>query len=167
MQSRSGSRYIITEELRSEIAANSNNFCSLDELLLKSRSKKIVAVGDVTTDRLKKAGIKLFMEVVDLKTKRNVQGNFVHIKGSLEVVNDPGTISLEMFNLIGRLIRKGTGGRIEVHGEEDLAVIPIIYYSGFDTVVAYGIPDKGLGCIDINPEIKGTVNKLVERMKLQ
>lgn len=167
MQSRSGSRYIITEELRSEIAANSNNFCSLDELLLKSRSKKIVAVGDVTTDRLKKAGIKLFMEVVDLKTKRNVQGDFVHIKGSLEVVNDPGTISLEMFNLIGRLIRKGTGGRIEVHGEEDLAVIPIIYYSGFDTVVAYGIPDKGLGCIDINPEIKGTVNKLVERMKLQ
>ncbi|OWP56198.1 MAG: hypothetical protein B2I17_07105 [Thermoplasmatales archaeon B_DKE] len=167
MQSRSGSRYIITEELRSEIAANSNNFCSLDELLLKSMSKKIVAVGDVTTDRLKKAGIKLFMEVVDLKTKRNVQGDFVHIKGSLEVVNDPGTISLEMFNLIGRLIRKGTGGRIEVHGEEDLAVIPIIYYSGFDTVVAYGIPDKGLGCIDINPEIKGTVNKLVERMKLQ
>jgi len=167
MQSRSGSKYIITEELRSEIAASSNNFCSLDELLLKSRSKKIVAVGDVTTDRLKKAGIKLFMEVVDLKTKRNVQGDFVHIKGSLEVVNDPGTISLEMFNLIGRLIRKGTGGRIEVHGEEDLAVIPIIYYSGFDTVVAYGIPDKGLGCIDINPEIKGTVNKLVERMKLQ
>ncbi len=167
MPSKSASKYIITEDLRSEIAASSYNICSLEELIQKSGTKRIIAVGDVTTERLKDAGIKLFLEVVDLKTKRNEQRNFVHIEGSLEVVNDPGTISLEMFNLIGRLIRKGTGGRIEVHGEEDLAVIPIIYYSGFDTVVAYGIPDRGLGCIDINPDIKGTVNRLVERMKLQ
>ena len=107
MPSKSGSKYVITEDLRSEIAANSYNICSLEELIQKSRNKRIIAVGDVTTERLKDAGINLFMEVVDLKTKRNEHRNFVHVEGSLEVVNDPGTISLEMFNLIGRLIRKG------------------------------------------------------------
>ena len=69
MPSKSGSKYVITEDLRSEIAANSYNICSLEELIQKSRNKRIIAVGDVTTERLKDAGINLFMEVVDLKTK--------------------------------------------------------------------------------------------------
>ncbi|MEM0155911.1 MAG: DUF359 domain-containing protein [Thermoplasmataceae archaeon] len=167
MPLKSGSKYIVSEDLRREIASGSNNLCQLEDLLEKAKSKKIIAVGDVTAQRLTEARINLFIEVVDLKTKRNEHRHFSHVPGSFEVVNDPGTISLQLFNLIGRLIRKNTGGRIEVIGEEDLAVIPIIYYSDFDTVVAYGIPDKGLGCIEVSPAIKDTVNKLVERMKLE
>lgn len=167
MPLKSGSKYIVSEELRLEIASKSLNFCSLEEIIEKAKTKKVIAVGDVTTQKLHEAGVELFIEIVDLKTKRNETGHFVHIEGSIEITNKPGTISLELFNLIGRMIRKKTGGRIEVTGEEDLAVIPIIYYSGFDTVVAYGIPDRGLGCIVIDPAIKDTVNKLVERMKLE
>lgn len=167
MPLKSDSKYIVSEDLRREIASRSDNLCDLEDILEKSRSKKIIAVGDVTSQRLAEAGISVFMEVVDLKTKRNDHRHFSHVPGSFEVMNEPGTISLQLFNLIGRLIRKNIRGRIEVIGEEDLAVIPIIYYSDFDTLVAYGIPDRGLGCIEVSPAIKDTVNKLVERMKLE
>ena len=106
MPSKSGSKYVITEDLRSEIAANSYNICSLEELIQKSRNKRIIAVGDVTTERLKDAGINLFMEVVDLKTKRNDEEAEVMDPENFTVSTVRGKFSgneIELYSYEGRL----------------------------------------------------------------
>jgi uncharacterized protein (UPF0218 family) len=71
-----------------------------------------------------------------------------------------------MFLLIERML-SGNGGRIEVDGEEDLAVIPIIFYSDINTVVTYGVPDVGMACIKVDEAIKDEVKALIERMEIR
>ncbi len=125
-----------------------------------SNSYKIISVGDVTTENLKNNNVEIFLQVVDLMTKRN-ERVFEHIKNSVKVPNPPGTISLALINAIKKAFESENKTRIEVLGEEDLAVIPIIFYADFNTVIVYGIPDKGMAYIKVNKEIKDTVKKML------
>lgn len=164
MQLRSGSRYVLNDELRNEVARYKHDICTINDLRRLSQTMKIITVGDVTTENARKVSIPIFLQVVDLKSKRGKEGEFQHEEGSVQVYNEPGTLSGDLFAAIERAISSNTPTRIEIIGEEDLAVIPIIFYSDTDTVVAYGIPDIGMACIEIDEEIKSLVEGLISRM---
>ena len=166
MQLKSGSEFIISEELRDEISKSNGAICSAETLSSEYEGYKIVSVGDVTTRVLHEASLKPYLEVVDLKTRRGTEGVFEPVPGSHKIRNDSGTLSHDLFLLIERLIATG-GGRIEIDGEEDLAVIPIIFYSDKNTVVAYGIPNVGMACIKVDSEIREHVKQLIERMEIK
>ncbi len=166
MQLKSGNEFVIGDELRRLIESSNGELCSAEIISQKFNDFKVIAVGDVTTRVLHEHGIFPFIEIVDLKTKRGTEGTFERVPGSHSIRNDPGTLSHDLFILIENLV-KGTGGRIEIDGEEDLAVIPIIFYSDKNTVVAYGIPDVGMACIQVSVEVKQLVNDLIERMEIR
>ena len=166
MQLKSGNEFVISEEIRIEITRNNGVICTPDNILKEHPGARIVSVGDVTTEVLHKAGIAPFIEVVDLKTKRGREGEFPSVPGSHRIKNDPATLSQDLFLLIESLF-EGNGGRIEIDGEEDLAVIPIIFYSDLNTVVTYGIPDVGMACIPVNLEVKKLVTQMIERMEVR
>ncbi|MCL4335645.1 MAG: DUF359 domain-containing protein [Candidatus Thermoplasmatota archaeon] len=166
MQLKSGSEFIISEDLRVEISKSNGPICSVESLSSEYKDCKIVSVGDVTTRNLHNALLTPFLEVVDLKTQRGTEGVFNPVPGSYKIRNNSGTLSHDLFMLIERLIATG-GGRIEIDGEEDLAVIPIIFYSDKNTVVAYGIPNVGMACIRVDSEIKEHVKQLIERMEIK
>ncbi len=162
-QLKSGHDFVVSPELREEIASYKGRVCNPTELCAY-KGGRVVTVGDVTTEVLHSIGVSPFLEVVDLKTKRGSEGSFKSVPGSVRVKNEPGTLSHDLFLAVERLI-KGNGGRIEVEGEEDLAVIPIIFYSDINTVVAYGIPDVGMACIQVDKSIKDSVMSIIERME--
>lgn len=166
MRLKSGSEFIIGEELKGEIVQSNGVLCTPKSISEDFPERRIVSVGDVTTKTLHDHGIQPFIEIVDLKTKRGTEGVFHSVPGSHRIVNNAGTISHELFFLIEKLM-VGNGGRIEIEGEEDLAVIPIIFYSDQNTVVAYGIPDVGMACIPVSAEIKNLVGNLIERMEVK
>ncbi len=166
MQLKSGSEFVVGDELRSLIAKSNGELCSPVDFSGKYSGSRVIAVGDVTTQVLHDSGIVPFMEVVDLKTKRGSGDSFKSVPGSHRITNEAATLSHDLFLLIEKLL-KGEGGRIEVEGEEDLAVIPIIFYSDKNTVVAYGIPDVGMACIQVSLEVKQLVNDLIERMEIR
>lgn len=166
MQLKSGSEFIVGDELRTLIANNNGEICTPRFISENYGNMKIISVGDVTTKVLHENGIVPFIEIVDLKTKRGTEGKFESISGSYRIKNGAATLSHDLFLLIDKLL-KGEGGRIEVEGEEDLAVIPIIFYSDKNTVVAYGIPDVGMACIRVSVEVKQLVNDLIERMEIK
>ncbi len=139
--------------------------CSVDDVREKSYSKRIVAVGDVTSKVLREAGITVLLHIVDLKTKRSSDGTFKHVEGSVKVSNPPAVLSAALFSEIRKALESEVPTRIEVDGEEDLAVIPIIFYSDLNTVVVYGVPDKGMACIDISQKDKDYVSGLIKRME--
>ncbi|WP_171823449.1 GTP-dependent dephospho-CoA kinase family protein [Thermogymnomonas acidicola] len=101
---------------------------------------------------------------MDLKTKRGGEASFKHIEGSVRVINEAGTISHDLMIEIRDAFLTGRPKRIEVEGEEDLAVIPIIFYAPLNTVVAYGVPDVGMACIRVTPEEKDRVTRMLEMM---
>ncbi len=166
MQLKSGSEFVFSDEIREEITRSNGVICTPDKILSDYPGSKIIAVGDVTTKVLHDKGIHPFMEIVDLRTKRGVVGEYKSLPGSYKIKNDPATLSHDLFLLIKELMDHN-GGRIEIDGEEDLAVIPIIFYSDLNTVVTYGIPDVGMACIPVNLEVKKLVTQMIERMEVR
>jgi len=139
------------------------SLCSVDDIRELALKNKIISVGDVTTENLKNAGIKLNLQIVDLVTKRDGK-RFMHEEGSITVSNPPGMISIDLMNKIYEFISTGVHGRIEVDGEEDLAVIPIIFYADKNTVIVYGVPDVGMAYIKVNDEIKERIKEMIMEM---
>jgi uncharacterized protein (UPF0218 family) len=166
MQLKSGSKLFIDLSLRNEIASVKHRICTVEEIKTYSPSKKIVAVGDVTTAALKENGVDLLLEIVDLKTKRVSNGTFRHEPGSLIIENPAGYITYELMEGIRIALSSRKKTRIEIIGEEDLSVIPIIFYADQNTLVTYGVPDTGIACIEIDNKIKEYTKNLMERMKV-
>lgn len=166
MQLRSGCKFVASQEIINEIAATHHRLCDIDFIRSASDDSKIVTVGDVTTENVVNAGVPVHLQIVDLKTKRDIVGRFTHVAGSHLISNEPGTLSHDLFLLIDKMMN-GEGGRIEIEGEEDLSVIPIIYYSEVNTVVAYGVPDVGMACLKVENDLKTLVAKLIERMRIE
>ena len=158
---------LISEKIRKEISESNGELCSPEIILSRYAGRTICSVGDVTTRNLISASVDLFLQVVDLKTKRKSDGSFSHVEGSLSVANPPGVITHDLFLAIRNVFEDGRKTRIEVDGEEDLAVIPIIFYSKLDTVIAYGIPDKGMACLEVTQSLKEKIDDLLKRMDIE
>jgi len=154
---------VIGNKERNYIKNFKYSLCTVDEIKNLSLKNKIISVGDVTTENLEKANVNIALQIVDLVTKRD-QKKFMHVEGSTTVSNPPGIISLELIDKISEFIKSGIHGRIEVNGEEDLAVIPIIFYADKNTVIVYGVPDVGMAYIKVNDGIKEEINKMIMEM---
>jgi uncharacterized protein (UPF0218 family) len=165
MQSRSGSNYLVDSRTRDLITGFKHRICTIDEIRKYSSGRKVIAVGDVTSANLRKAGIHVSMEVVDLKTRRGETGMFPHQPGSIRVHNPAGTLTGELFDAISKYVNEPGFKRIEILGEEDLSVIPIIIYTELNTLILYGIPDVGMACLDVTTELRKHVNELIEGME--
>jgi|GEM_PF-763771 uncharacterized protein (UPF0218 family) len=164
---KSGCRFKVSPSISAEISATRHTLCTPDELKAYGSGVRIVSVGDVTTARIVDSGLIPFLQIVDLKTKRSDRGEFRHVEGSIIISNEAGTISHDLFFLIRDIFSQDKPARIEVLGEEDLAVLPIIYYSDDNTVVAYGVPDVGMACLRVDNHLKLIVNSMIERMETE
>ena len=134
-------------------------------------SKFVATVGDICTIKLIQEEIIPNLMIVDYKTKRNVKlteiqmGAIENVKcKSVEVNNEPGTISQQLYFEIRNAIESEIITKIIVKGEEDLATLPVIKHSRKGAKVIYGMPDKGMVVVDVNQQAKERANKLLERM---
>ena len=131
----------------------------------------IITVGDICTINISEEIRIPNLSIIDFKTKRNTpltEEQKIVIEGigdkRIKVVNNPGTISDELWEAIKRAIDSDNSTRIEVEGEEDLASLAAISLSKIGTKVIYGMPDRGMVVVDVNQQSKTRVNALLERM---
>ncbi|MGC8516212.1 MAG: GTP-dependent dephospho-CoA kinase family protein [Thermoplasmata archaeon] len=164
---KSGCRFKVSSSINAEISATKHILCTSEYLRTLGSGVRIVSVGDVTTERIVDSGLVPYLQIVDLKTKRSESNAFSHVEGSIVIKNEAGTISHDLFFLIRDIFTQNKPARIEVTGEEDLAVLPIIYYSDDNTVVAYGVPDVGMACLRVDSHLKLIVNNMLERMEIE
>ena len=82
-----------------------------------------------------------------------------------EVVSNPaGRITAAMADAI----RRGIGGEvglIRVDGEEDLALLPCLFYAEDGAVVVYGMPGRCMMAVTTDGAIRKRVTELVARME--
>ena len=135
------------------------------------KSKFVATVGDICTIKLIQEEIIPNLMIVDYKTKRNVKLTEIQMSTienvkckSVEVDNEPGTISQQLYFEIRNAIESEIITKIIVKGEEDLATLPVIKHSRKGAKVIYGMPDKGMVVVDVNQQAKERANKLLERM---
>ena len=132
----------------------------------------VIAVGDLTSLNLVRAGIKPRLCVVDGKTQRNqkMEGIIVMLEDSgykvVKVLNPPATISDGLWEAMDRYISCREKVAILVDGEEDLATIPAVLLAPDGAVICYGQPDEGVVLIRVNDEIKEKTKSLLEKMEV-
>ena len=143
--------------------------CIRDSTLFNSKS--VATIGDICTVKLIQEEIIPNLMIVDYKTKRNVkltQKQMSVIESvkckSVEVDNESGTISQQLYFEIKKAIKSEIMTKIIVNGEEDLATLPVIKHSKMGAKVIYGMPDRGMVVVDVNQQTKERANILLERM---
>ena len=162
--------YILKPEMAQELKQTSSKiYTDAPDILYKSEF--VATVGDICTIKLIEEGIIPNLMVVDYKTKRSIKleeiqiGVIESIKcKSVDVDNEPGTISQQLYSEIKNAIKSEIMTKIIVNGEEDLATLPVIKHSKIGAKVIYGMPDKGMVVVDVNQQAKERANKLLERM---
>ena len=162
--------YILRPEMAQELK-HTSSLIYTDVPITLYKSKFVATVGDICTIKLIQEEIIPNLMIVDYKTKRNVKLTEIQMSTienvkckSVEVDNEPGTISQQLYFEIRNAIESEIITKIIVKGEEDLATLPVIKHSRKGAKVIYGMPDKGMVVVDVNQQAKERANKLLERM---
>ena len=131
----------------------------------------IITVGDICTIKINEQVRMPNLSIIDFKTKRDSplsseQKSIMDQIGEkiINVNNNAGTISDELWNAIEVAISDKVKTRINVEGEEDLATLAAISLADLGAKVIYGMPDKGMVVVDVNQRSKKRANSFLERM---
>ncbi len=130
-------------------------------------SKMLVTVGDVVTATAIRYKIIPKLSIVDFKTKRDEILPSMPNKWDrrISVKNEPGSISVDLWNSIGTAFKSKGNTLIEVDGEEDLASIPAILMAPDGAIVIYGVPDKGIAVYEVGEHLRQMVISDMEKIR--
>ena len=162
--------YILKPEMAQELKQTTSRIYT-DTPNILFNSKSVATIGDICTVKLIQEDIIPNLMIVDYKTKRNIKLTEKQISiiesvkcKNVEVDNESGTISQQLYFEIKKAIKSEIMTKIIVNGEEDLATLPVIKHSKIGAKVIYGMPDKGMVVVDVNQQTKERANKLLRRM---
>jgi pantetheine-phosphate adenylyltransferase len=140
-----------------------------DELARNTLVPAIVSVGDVTTKLLRDANVMPNLAVVDFLIERKKtysdlsQLGFDGEEKRYEIVNPPGEITAALFQAVNSLCKTidTQHAVIQVQGEEDLAVVPLVLRAPLGSVLFYGQPGVGTVKVEITEEKKVFMRSLM------
>lgn len=165
MQLKSDSDYLLNDETKNLIQSNNGRIID-PKILLDFDWSRLYAVGDYTCKVLDEMGIRPKINVYDLKTQRGKE-TFQGKEGSIKVKSGQGVVSSDLIGQIKKAIDNPDFIDIQVEGEEDLAVLPIIFYAPINSLVVYGIPDQGMAVITVDTESKELVKEIFNKMDVK
>lgn len=137
------------------------------EIPLKVRGAcAVAAVGDVTAGEALRSGVAPRFVVVDFKTKRGPirEDDAVRTYGQVveRVRSPPAEITAALYNAVARAAARATTTRVEVEGEEDLAVLPSIIHLEAGATVIYGLPNRGVTAVKVDDESRRLAREFLE-----
>jgi len=123
----------------------------------------LYTVGDVVTYNLIKSGNTPSVAIIDGLTMRSPCRKDAPVIGRrIHVVNPAGTITDELVAGIRNAVAHPPA-TIDVTGEEDLAVIPLVMEAPSGSVVLYGQPHKGVVIRTVDAAAKEQARALFSR----
>ena len=144
-----------------------NNDPEKEKIIREIYSKSsVITVGDRTTEVLLNLGLIPRIQVVDGLEKRN-QRNIPQtesINTELVCENPVSEITDDAISIIKSAFSSKPPVRITVNGEEDLLVLQICIEAPDKSIVMYGQPNEGLVIVEITPDIRAKVQKLLDLM---
>tara|TARA_Y100000768_G_scaffold366905_1_gene329504 strand:+ start:311 stop:811 length:501 start_codon:yes stop_codon:yes gene_type:complete len=162
--------FILKPEMAQELKQTTSKIYTDSPTFLRN-SDFIATIGDICTIKLIEDNYIPNLMIMDYKTKRDIKLTKQQLNviekircKSVKVVNEPGTISRELYSAIEESMMVKERIKIIVEGEEDLATLPVIKHSKMGAKVIYGMPDKGMVVVDVNQRAKERANKLLKKM---
>ncbi len=129
---------------------------------------RLIAIGDVATAELLKAGVKPDIAVIDFLVMRSFVSD--DIKKTIDsynvrivrVGNPPGTVTPELHRAL-ETARPPV--KIVVRGEENLATLPAVLTAPIGSVIVYGQPNEGMVLIEVTEQKKREFQGLLEKFE--
>jgi GTP-dependent dephospho-CoA kinase len=135
---------------------------SIEEIIPLISSGIVYAVGDVVTHNLQRNGITPAIAVIDGQTMRNPCSHMPALQGEcLNVKNPAGTITDDLIHALTYAVLHPPV-TINVDGEEDLAVIPLILAAPLGAIILYGQPHKGVVMRTVNREAQQIAQQFLD-----
>ncbi len=130
----------------------------------------LCCVGDLVTASAVRTGIIPDIAVVDGKTLREEEVGFDYssFEVRLDAENPPAYITCEMISALRKAVGMAEGGKkvlVFVHGEEDLAVMPLGLFLPEKSLIIYGQPGEGVVALVVDKEKKLLILNLLRRME--
>ncbi|WP_198662028.1 GTP-dependent dephospho-CoA kinase family protein [Halorussus litoreus] len=162
----------LPEELRAEMREPMGPIFTDAEQLLAEAGDPLIAVGDVVTYHLERAGVAPDVAVVDGLTKREevadeVAAGVARLGGEareVHVENPAGTVTREMARALREALAAPEPTVVVVDGEEDLVTLPAVVAAPLGASAVYGQPDEGMVHTAVTEESKAAMRDLLSRM---
>jgi pantetheine-phosphate adenylyltransferase len=162
----------LPEDLRQELK-KPFGFLDCDFLKPQDQSDLVISVGDVTTKILNELSFKQKLSVIDFKiARKETLSSFSDLgfSGGEKVVfvkNPAGYIARDLFLKVSEIIKSDFNKRtvLNVIGEEDLAVLPLILVAPLGTIIYYGQPNVGTVKISVSENSKEQAYNLVSKFR--
>ncbi|MFC7167423.1 GTP-dependent dephospho-CoA kinase family protein [Halospeciosus flavus] len=147
-------------------------YTDAERLLADAGDSPIVAVGDVVSAHLGRAGVVPHVFVVDGRTERETVAEEVLVDipdadREVDVESSPGTVSAELLEALAAAIDApaDTSTRISVDGEEDLATVPAVLLAPVGATVVYGQPGEGMVRVAVTSGAKERMRDLAGELE--
>jgi uncharacterized protein (UPF0218 family) len=116
-------------------------------------ARKIITVGDATTERMLSFGIRPDVAVIDGIERRSLRDRAIsYYAKEMFCTNRAGTISDEAIEVLKKALEASPQIRVKVQGEEDLLALPLFAMAPKGSVVLYGQPLEGIVLVNITEE---------------
>ncbi|MFB6130897.1 MAG: GTP-dependent dephospho-CoA kinase family protein [Salinigranum sp.] len=131
----------------------------------------LVAVGDVVTAHLLRAGRTPDVAVIDGQTERRAVDEAIdEVLSSadgarLEVENEAATLSRALLEALAAALSREEPTTVVVDGEEDLATLPAILIAPDGASVVYGQPGEGMVHVAVEPDARSEARRLFSRLE--
>lgn len=166
-----GKDLFLTEELRRELRKPFGSLTLNVQKHLNNSEEIIITVGDVTTKNFNTMKINQNISVVDLKVARKKKFDTLYELGFLgnekvlKAENPPGYITSDLLLQIAGLFDFTDKSRVilQIDGEEDLAVLPLVLAAPLYTIIYYGQPKEGLVEVLVTESVKRKAYNFVDK----
>jgi len=127
--------------------------------------RKIITVGDATTDRLLSFGITPDIAVTDGVERRALRDHPTDYQAiEMLCTNPAGIISDKAIEVLQKALEATSPIRVKVQGEEDLLALPLFAMAPKGSVVLYGQPLEGIVLVNITEEKQNQAKELMNKI---
>ena len=139
----------------------------------KKSTPMVITVGDIVTQSFLQAGVNFQLSIIDHYSRRvklNTNFNRRLIDESsfcFRAVNKAGGLTANLIKTLkqclSEIVFEKKHGILEIKGEEDLAVLPVVLLSPLQSLVYYGQPNQGIVRVRVTEKIKQKVYGLLSK----
>ena len=128
-------------------------------------AKKIISVGDATTERLISFGITPDIAVIDGMERRSLRNRTINYDAKEMICTNPaGTISKEAVHVLQCALETPYPVTVKVEGEEDMLALPLFRMAPRGSAVLYGQPLEGIVLVNITEGKQNEAKDLMDKI---
>ncbi len=136
----------------------------IKSVIAEERPPLVIAVGDYTSEMLRKGGIPVNLYIVDGRVERR-RTDLFKLEGMrvVKVTNEPGTLNPEAVAKLHMLLqeRELKNTALLVDGEEDILTLAAILSAPDHSIIIYGQPREGSVIVKVEDKVRKLAWKIL------